>query len=452
MDFFEKYVAKYTDTKGKRVGLGAAVSLILVGRYLYDLGRPPKHLRALPFANKWAVMKRSIMRGQPITATYEDLYMPLLKKGNGLFVSPERSGWCVQVAHPLAVKQVLMKSDIFPKLAITAAPGTLGYKLGGNANIVFAVDQVWKRHRKIVNPAFHRQLPIKLFGDTAVHFFKVLEREHARTDVFVIDFFKYMEKLTLDVIGHAGFGEMRGEGQLSKEELMNNLIIFFIAGHDTTATALSAAVYWLSKHPDIQEKARQEINRVLCPEGQQEPNSDILPTVEHIKEFKYLNQIIKEGIYWYHISSSAHLSSSSALRLDGPATILATPRVASKDVELAGSGIVIPKGTKLNINVYGMHHWHAIWKDPDTFNPDRFAEGGEADQKTGLAWTPFSNGQRQCLGMGFSLNEQRVVLAMLLRRYEFSLPEDSIHHDSYVTTTSALLTPVNLKIQFKKRF
>ncbi|KAI9304541.1 hypothetical protein BJ944DRAFT_240465, partial [Cunninghamella echinulata] len=50
------------------------------------------------------------------------------------------------------------------------------------------------------------------------------------------------------------------------------------------------------------------------------------------------------------------------------------------------------------INIHDLHHSSNVWDDPDTFNPDRFAPGGEADKKTGMAWVPFSHRSRQCLG------------------------------------------------------
>lgn len=89
-------------------------------------------------------------------------------------------------------------------------------------------------------------------------------------------------------------------------------------------------------------------------------------------------------------------------------------RVAAKDTEL--NGVFIPKGTRLGIDVYETHHNPRFWKDPDVFNPDRFADGGEASEKSasdGYFWVPFGNGSRQCLGMNFSLVEQSVLLPLL---------------------------------------
>ena len=93
------------------------------------------------------------------------------------------------------------------------------------------------------------------------------------------------------------------------------------------------------------------------------------------------------------------------------------PRIATQDTELAG--VFIPKDTRLSIDVYELHHNPNVWKNPDQFDPERFAPTGEMDQLSGsgLPWTPFSNGARSCIGMNFSLMGQRVLLSMLCKLF-----------------------------------
>lgn len=88
-----------------------------------------------------------------------------------------------------------------------------------------------------------------------------------------------------------------------------------------------------------------------------------------------------------------------------------TQRLIEEDINVAGT--FIPKGSEWSLDIYNIHHNPNLWKDPYVFNPDRFLPGGEADNQEGIAWIPFSGGQRQCIGMNFSLAEQRVVLSML---------------------------------------
>lgn len=102
------------------------------------------------------------------------------------------------------------------------------------------------------------------------------------------------------------------------------------------------------------------------------------------------------------------------MRINGPIPYL-IPRIAAEDTDL--SGTFIPKGTAVNVNIFNIHHSNKFWTNGEEFNPDRFAEGGEGDGEhvDGRIWLPFSTGARQCIGMGFSLYEQRVLLSMLCK-------------------------------------
>ncbi|KAI8647570.1 cytochrome P450, partial [Parasitella parasitica] len=223
--------------------------------------------------------------------------------------------------------------------------------------------------------------------------------------------------------------EQRGEGALTNEELRSNLHIFFLAGHDTTSNALSFALYYLARHSEFQQRAREEVLSILgdAPE-------DILPSSDQLKQLNYINQVIKE-----------------TLRMNGPAAQI-VPRVSQQDTDLAGS--FIPKGSLVTVDLYNIHHSKKVWKDADQFNPERFAPKGESSQLAGdgMTWVPFGNGARQCIGMNFSLNEQRVLLSMMLRKFTWKLPADSIHKDQVVTQGLNLISPFDLKIQFEKRY
>lgn len=104
------------------------------------------------------------------------------------------------------------------------------------------------------------------------------------------------------------------------------------------------------------------------------------------------------------------------MRINGPVTTVVS-RTASEDTEL--SGVFVPKGTLVSVNLFNIHHSEKYWKNSQEFNPDRFAPGGEADTNVqdGISWLPFGYGSRQCIGMNFSLNEQRVLLSMLCKSF-----------------------------------
>ena len=91
-------------------------------------------------------------------------------------------------------------------------------------------------------------------------------------------------------------------------------------------------------------------------------------------------------------------------------------RETAEDTELGGC--IISKGADVTMDMMALHRNPQIWEDPDLFKPERFALGGEAEKaakKNGMSWVPFSNGARMCIGVNFSLNEQRVFLPMLCK-------------------------------------
>ena len=100
------------------------------------------------------------------------------------------------------------------------------------------------------------------------------------------------------------------------------------------------------------------------------------------------------------------------LRLNPPLDLL-LPRKTAEDTFLAGT--FIPKDTVVSVDVGALHSDPRNWKNPDEFVPERFDDDGEQKDHEGLTWVPFSNGTRQCIGMNFSLMEQKLVLTMLCK-------------------------------------
>ncbi|CAO3601125.1 unnamed protein product [Absidia cylindrospora] len=508
-----------------RTGLLAIISLVILYRQtIGKLIHPPHQLRHIPHVNYFKFLLMSVVQKQPLGVISKALSIPLLD-GNAMYLKPERLGWTVHVATPEAAKEFFIKTDIYAKADTFATQrDTLFHDFVGQKNILFAHDKnEWKKHRKLVNPAFHKSKPVKLFGTLGHKVFKVVDEANGKP----VDVTSLMIRYTLDVIGQAGFGFdfdsilnkdskwvtvyngiitgvtnplfflvpvldshfrwffrdrkkkyilveqfhgmiagiiekkrktlqeksndalddaekdiltlmlesefSEGGGILTDDEIKSNLNVFFLAGHDTTANALSLAIHSLARYPLIQQKAREEAIRVLG----DEPH-DVLPTYEDIRQFDYINQVIKE-----------------TMRFHGPVTS-GMPRQTTQDTNLVG--VHLPKGTPILVDIYNLHHNPHVWDDPETYDPSRFATGGEADQKaangdgSAMAWSPFYNGQRMCIGMQFSLEEQRVILSSLLRKYEWRLPEDSIHKNDPVTNSIGVLTAKDLNIIFTRRY
>ncbi|KAI8883865.1 cytochrome P450 [Backusella circina FSU 941] len=439
-------------------------------------------------------------------------------ESKGIYIKPGRHGWPIYVSDPVAAKKVFVDHDFFPKKNLTVSfPNSLLVRFMGGSNLFLANGEAWRFQRKLISPAFHRSSTIRMFGLLAQELFLTMDKLDETVDWsdltrrfaldsiglagFGFDFkaikegksewlltyekilkgftdklyfiFPFLDKHFLwmqperraihqeldrflemidgvieskrqelkegkilnsllnekDLLTLLLEAEAKGEDSLTNEELKRNICLFFFAGHDTTACALSAAVYYLAKNQDIQQRARMEAIHILGDEPE-----DILPILEQTKQMTYLNQIMFE-----------------ALRMSSPGPQI-SPRIATEDTELGG--VFIPKGSKVIVNIYDLHHSEKLWKDPFVFNPERFAEGGEAARAAGegVSWAPFTSGGRQCVGMNFSLYEQRVLLSMLLRKFTFTLPKNSIHQNELIMDGTLVLSPVNLNIVFKKRY
>ncbi|CAG8714703.1 8241_t:CDS:2, partial [Funneliformis caledonium] len=124
-------------------------------------------------------------------------------------------------------------------------------------------------------------------------------------------------------------------------------------------------------------------------------------------ELKYMTMVINEN-----------------LRLYPPVHQL--PRRENAEIIKFRNHVFLPK-TPIFINIYGIHHSPGNWKDPEEFIPERFEN--EHEKRDLHTWLTFGGGTRSCIGTNFSLIEQRVMLCALLRKYEISLPVDSIHKD-----------------------
>lgn len=169
------------------------------------------------------------------------------------------------------------------------------------------------------------------------------------------------------------------------------IVTFLIAGHETTSALLSFTLHYLMEHPDVLEKAREEVDRVLG-------SPDRLPCFDDIKKLHYLEQVLSES-----------------LRLWPPAPGFF---VGAKEPTLLDGRYLITPEDKVMINLSGLHRDPAVWgEDAERFEPERFTP--EAIAKRPLhAWKPFGNGMRACIGRQFALHEAKLAVSMILQRFE----------------------------------
>ncbi|CAI2187348.1 519_t:CDS:2, partial [Funneliformis geosporum] len=148
------------------------------------------------------------------------------------------------------------------------------------------------------------------------------------------------------------------------KQLRDEMVGFFVAGHDTTSMALSTSFYFLAKHPEMQERAREEVISVLG-------NEPLIPTTEQLKAMKYINAVIKES-----------------LRIYPPSTAI-IPRKLKKPKKIGP--YLLPANVICSTNIWQINHHPKYWVNPEQYNPERFLNN---EKIHAFSWIPFSSGAR----------------------------------------------------------
>jgi cytochrome P450 len=170
---------------------------------------------------------------------------------------------------------------------------------------------------------------------------------------------------------------------LSDDDICNDLLIFMLAGHDTTATALTYALWAVGHHPDAQDRVAAEAAEI----GDRELTPNDVPRLE------YTMQVLHE-----------------ALRLQPPAA--GVGRLAGHD--LAVDGYRIEAGTFMAVGITALHRNPAFWERPRVFDPDRFSRENSKDRGR-WQFIPFAGGPRSCIGEHFATLETTLALATIVR-------------------------------------
>ncbi|KAG2128701.1 cytochrome P450 [Suillus clintonianus] len=226
-----------------------------------------------------------------------------------------------------------------------------------------------------------------------------------------------------------------GEIKLTDSEVIGNIFIFLVAGHETTAHTFAFAFALLALYPDKQEELYQHIKRVL-PDGR-------IPTYDDMPSLAYSSAVFSE-----------------TLRMFPPVGIV--PKTSAEDTTLTLTDVngtmktvVVPQGTGLTFSVPGLHYNPKYWEDPYTFKPERFLGDWNRD-----AFLPFSSGYRGCVGRKFSETEGAAVLTILMSQYTVSIKDEpQFASETFekrrarVLDAQSVLTlaPARLPLVFKRR-
>jgi cytochrome P450 len=185
--------------------------------------------------------------------------------------------------------------------------------------------------------------------------------------------------------------DVEGDGKgMNDRQLRDEAMTLFLAGHETTAQALSFTWYLLAQHPQVEARLHDELGRVL---------GDRAATAEDYGKLSYTRKVLSES-----------------MRLYPPAWIIG--RATQQDIELRGYRI--PKGTFVVTSPYISHRDPRFFPDPERFDPERFTPEAIAARPR-YAYYPFAGGSRVCIGEGFAMMEGTLLLATLAQRWKFRL-------------------------------
>ncbi|MET9677708.1 cytochrome P450 [Streptomyces sp. NPDC006482] len=200
--------------------------------------------------------------------------------------------------------------------------------------------------------------------------------------------------------------ESAEDGSFDATELREQVLVFLLAGHETTATSLGFALHLLARHPEAQRRAHEEVDRVLAGRTPGAADLDSLP---------YVTQVLKES-----------------MRLFPAAPAIGRRAVAATEID----GVAVPAGADVIVVPWVTHRHPDYWEDPERFDPDRFTPEAEAARPR-YAWFPFGGGPRACIGQHFSMLESVIALAMMLQRYGFEAVDAEVPVAPAITLQAA---------------
>ena len=182
------------------------------------------------------------------------------------------------------------------------------------------------------------------------------------------------------------------ETTFTRDEVIDQLGVFFLAGHETTASVLTWVFFILATQKNILARMRAEVDAIV---------GDSSVEINHTKKLTFVRNVFRE-----------------TLRLYPPITFI--PRVAAVDTQIGK--FRVKRGTMIMISPWTIHRHSKYWRNPHQFDPDRFNAEREGEMTQG-AYMPFGQGPRVCVGAAFATTESTLILARLIRRFDFHVSD-----------------------------
>ena len=199
---------------------------------------------------------------------------------------------------------------------------------------------------------------------------------------------------------------------LSEGELIDELLTLVVAGHETTASCLNLAWHLLSQHAEVESRLHREIDTV-CPDAPQ--------SIEQLEELKFARRFFDE-----------------VLRLYPPGWLLSRRTIAADSL----GGYEIPPRTNVLLPLFLVHRDARFWREPDTFQPERFLSEGSS--RLEAAYLPFAAGPRHCIGEYMATCEMLMHIASVARRYRLlcTSPDLKLHTEINLRTSNSFFMNV----------
>lgn len=201
---------------------------------------------------------------------------------------------------------------------------------------------------------------------------------------------------------------------MPRRQLIDEVMILFTAGHETSANALSFTLYFLAKDQRIQQKVYEEVSKIDLQKNQ---------IAEQIRKLPYTQKCVEES-----------------LRLYPPAYVIDREAIEEEEI----GGLHLPKGSLVLMSVFELHRYKDFWQDPGKYHPERFED--LAPKEYSDFYYPFGAGPRMCIGNNFAMFEMLLTLARIVSRYKISTTLDEIEINPLIS-----LKPKNVPILFVRR-
>lgn len=198
---------------------------------------------------------------------------------------------------------------------------------------------------------------------------------------------------------------------MEREQLIDEILILFIAGHETTSNALTFTAELLARHQEVQERVFKEVQQI-----------EEVDLLEQLKGMKFINNVVNES-----------------MRLYPPAYFI--DRISLEEDFI--SGFKIEAGANILFSIFEIHRHEDFWENPEDFNPDRFED---ESLKYSPYYYPFGAGPRMCIGNNFAMYEMILAVAQLLKKFKITYEPEPIEINPLIT-----LKPKNSILNFTPR-